>query len=91
MAETYVLHWHDRHNADQVLAETGPGARERIVSAILTGQAAGPIDLIVRYDPEEHIADNVSEEIALELERCIANGEPENDQARDLIETQCGA
>jgi len=89
MSERWVIHWSDKNYIGHVL-ENG-AARERVLAAIMGGHVEGRIDGVDRYDTDEHTADDVSEEIALELaRRVVALGEPPSCQVRDFIEEQCG-
>ena len=89
MSQIWVIHSSDRNYISHVL-ERGD-ARERVIGDILGGHVDGNIDRIDCYDVDEHTADDVSEDIALELaRRVVALGDPPDEQVRDFIEDQCG-
>jgi len=89
MSAVWVIHWSDRNYISWQI-ERGE-ARERVLALIMGGHIDGRIDRIDVYDVEEHTADDVSEDIALELaRRVVALGDPPDEQVRDFIEDQCG-
>lgn len=89
MSERWVIFWSDKHYIGHAI-ELG-AARERVLALILGGHIDGNIDSVDRYDTEEHTADDVSEEIALELaRRVLAIGDPPSTQVRDFIESELG-
>jgi hypothetical protein len=90
LSAIWVLHWSDKHYLGHMI-ERGTGGRDALLAAILGGHVEGSIDGVDMYDTDEHVADDVSEDIALELaRRVVAIGDPPTGQVRDFIEEQCG-
>ena len=90
MSDIWIVHSHDEHYINYRV-EKGPGARERVIEMILGGHFTGCIDRVDRYNVDEHIADNMSEDIAMALAmRIVESGDPPSDQVRDLIEVELG-
>ncbi len=89
MTAIYVIHSHDARNEFELL-EKGAAARTRIVAAITGGHITGTIDRVDCYDTDEHVADDVSEDIAIEIANGVDAWDSITPQVRSFIETHAG-
>jgi hypothetical protein len=83
----------DRFSSGSVYRETETERSdlETIISDFLTGQFNDPVR-VVAFNTLEHWADDVSEEVAQEIQaRCDIAGEPVPEHLRDFVDTYAGA
>jgi len=83
----------DRFSSGSVYreTETEQSDLETIISDFLTGQFNDPVR-VVAFNTLEHWADDVSEEVAQEIQtRCDIAGEPVPEHLRDFVDTYAGA
>ena len=64
-------------------------SREAAIADIMAGQVEG-VEKVFCFNPAEHIADDVTEEIAIALARRCPPGEPITPAVRDFIEANAG-
>ena len=82
----------DRFNSGSVYRETEieRSDLETIINDFMTGQFNDPVR-VVAFNTLEHWADDVSEDIAQELQtRCDIAGEPVPEHLRDFVDTYAG-
>jgi hypothetical protein len=90
MSETYVVHYSTKHYTGALL-ETGRFAKRRALAAVLGGHAAGSIDRVDCYDPEEKWARDVTEDFARDLAASVVDiGDLPTTQVRNFLEEQLG-
>ena len=85
----YVIHWAEKRWTGHSIPA---GSREAdAIRHIMGGHVEGAITRVDRYDTDEHIADDVTEDMARALAREVVSiGDPPSDQVRDFIESQLG-
>ena len=64
-------------------------SREAAVADIMAGQVEG-VEKVFAFNPAEHIADDVTEEIAVEIASRLDPASPIRPELRDFIETNAG-
>lgn len=87
MTAIYVIHYRaGRYTGEQL--HLNEGVMLRSISA---GDVDGVIDRIDTYDPDEHTASTITEDVAIKLAQMAGrSGDPISEQVRDLIETHAG-
>jgi hypothetical protein len=64
-------------------------SREAAIADIMAGQVDG-VEKVFAFNPAEHIADDVTEEIALEIAGRLDPASPIRPELRDFIEANAG-
>jgi hypothetical protein len=64
-------------------------SREAAIADIMAGEVEG-VEKVFCFNPAEHIADDVTEEIAIEIANRLAPAAPIRPELRDFIETNAG-
>ena len=64
-------------------------SREAAITDIMAGQVEG-VERVFCFNPAEHIADDVTEDIALEIARRLDPTSPIRPELRDFLETNAG-
>jgi hypothetical protein len=64
-------------------------SREAAIADIMAGQVEG-VEKVFCFNPAEHIADDVTEEIAIEIANRLDPASPIRPELRDFIETNAG-
>jgi hypothetical protein len=64
-------------------------SREAAIADIMTGQVEG-VEKVFAFNPAEHIADDVTEEIALAIANRLDPASPIRPELRDFLETNAG-
>src|SRR5262249_28803948 len=64
-------------------------SREAAIADIMAGQVEG-VEKVFCFNPAEHIADDVTEEIAVEIANRLDPGAPIRPELRDFIEANAG-
>lgn len=64
-------------------------SREAAIADIMTGQVER-VEKVFAFNPAEHIADDVTEEIALEIANRLDPASPIRPELRDFLETNAG-
>ena len=64
-------------------------SREAAIADIMAGQVEG-VEKVFAFNPAEHIADDVTEEIALEIANRLDPITPIRPELRDFLETNAG-
>lgn len=85
----YVIHWAEKRWTGHSIPA---GSREAdAIRHIMGGHVEGAITRIDRYDTSEHIADDVTDDMACALAREVMDGNyPPTGQVRDFIEERLG-
>ncbi len=89
MSQIYVIHSHNSRDEFERL-EKGAAARAVIIAAIVGGHITGTIDKVDCYDTDEHVADDVSEDIAIEIANGVDAWDSITPQVRSFVETHAG-
>lgn len=85
----YVIHWREKRFTGHSIPAGSTQAHA--IRHIMGGHVEGAITRIDRYDTDEHIADDCTEDMARALARAVADdGDPATDQVRDFIESVLG-
>ncbi len=64
-------------------------SREAAIADIIAGEVEG-VEKVFCFNPVEHIADDVTEEIAIEIANRLAPAAPIRPELRDFIEANAG-
>jgi hypothetical protein len=64
-------------------------SRDAAIADIMAGQVEG-VEKVFRFSPAEHIADDVTEEIATEIANRLDHSAPIRPELRDFIEANAG-
>jgi hypothetical protein len=64
-------------------------SREAAIADIMAGQVEG-VEKVFAFNPAEHIADDVTEEIALEIANRLDPASPIRPELRDFLESNAG-
>lgn len=89
MSPIYVVHWSDEKHVGERLLR-GALARQEAIQSIVTGDLPGKIDKVDCYDTDEHVADDVSEDVAIEIANAVQPWDTITPQVRDFIEAAAG-
>jgi hypothetical protein len=89
MSAHFVLQWTaGKHLLDHVYS--GPHAERDLMADIVKGEFSGTIDQIDHYDTDEHIADDVTADIAINIANTFNAGDEVPARLWDFIEEFAG-
>jgi hypothetical protein len=84
-----ILCWHEGAGYFAERPLEAACSRDAVIRDIADGQVEG-VARVFAFNPAEHIADDVTEEIAIALARRCPPGEPITPAVRDFIEANVG-